>query len=55
MFQGLGALAGAVVAGALYANLPLLVVLVVALQVAASVLLVVVLRRHRSERRAGPG
>ena len=55
VFQGLGALAGAVVAGALYANLPLLVVLVVALQVAASVLLVVVLRRHRSERRAGPG
>lgn len=55
VFQGLGALAGAVVAGALYANLPLLVVLVVALQVAASVLLVVVLRRHRSERRADAG
>lgn len=52
VFQGLGALAGAVVAGALYANLALLVVLVVALQVAASVLLVMVLRRHRSERAA---
>lgn len=50
VFQGLGALVGAVAAGALYANLPLLVALVVALQVAASVLLIVVLRRHRRER-----
>ncbi|MEV1129016.1 MFS transporter [Agromyces sp. NPDC049794] len=47
VFQGLGALAGAVAAGALYANLPVLVALVAVTQVAASVLLVLVLRRHR--------
>ncbi len=51
VFQGLGALAGATVAGALYERLPVLVVLVVVLQGAASVLLVVVLRRHRGEQR----
>ena len=49
VFQGVGALAGATVAGALYGSVPVLVALVVVLQVAASVLLVVVLRRHRSE------
>lgn len=53
VFQGVGALAGATIAGLLYAQLALLVWLVVVLQVAASVLLVVVLRRHRSERRTG--
>jgi hypothetical protein len=53
VFQGVGALAGATIAGLLYAQLPVLVGLVAALQVAASVLLVVVLRRHRAERRAG--
>ncbi|GAA4372254.1 MFS transporter [Agromyces bauzanensis] len=50
VFQGLGALAGATIAGALYEQVPTLIVLVVVLQVAASVLLIVVLRRHRSER-----
>ncbi|GAA2034513.1 MFS transporter [Agromyces tropicus] len=50
VFQGVGALAGATVAGVLYAQLPVLVGLVVALQVAAAVLLAVVLRRRRSER-----
>lgn len=53
VFQGVGAVAGATIAGVLYAQLPVLVGLVAALQVAASVLLVVVLRRHRAERRAG--
>jgi MFS family permease len=52
VFQGVGALAGASVAGALYGSLPILVTLVVVLQVAASVLLVVVLRRRRSEQAA---
>jgi MFS family permease len=55
VFQGVGALAGATVAGALYANVPVLIAIVVALQVAASVLLLVVLRRHRAERMAQPG
>ncbi|WP_448006450.1 MFS transporter [Agromyces bauzanensis] len=54
VFQGLGALAGATVAGALYDRVPTLVVLVVVLQVAASVLLIVVLRRHRNEQQAQP-
>ena len=56
VFQGVGALAGATVAGALYGSVPVLVALVVVLQVAASVLLVVVLRRHRGEQAllAGP-
>jgi MFS family permease len=53
VFQGVGALAGALIAGLLYAQLPVLVGLVAVLQVAASVLLVVVLRRHRAERRIG--
>jgi MFS family permease len=54
VFQGLGALAGATVAGALYGNVPVLIAIVAALQVAASVLLFVVLRRHRAERMAQP-
>jgi MFS family permease len=49
VFQGVGALAGASVAGALYGDVPLLITIVVVLQVAASVLLLVVLRRHRGE------
>lgn len=49
VFQGLGALLGATVAGALYAQLPVLVVTVVVLQVVASALLVLVRRRHRAE------
>ena len=48
VFQGVGALAGAVVAGALYGNVPLLIALVAVLQVAALVLLAIVLRRRRS-------
>jgi len=48
VFQGVGALAGAVVAGALYGNVPLLITLVAVLQVAALVLLAIVLRRRRS-------
>ena len=52
VFQGVGALAGAVVAGALYANVPLLIALVAVLQVAALVLLAVVLRRRRQTRAA---
>lgn len=51
VFQGLGALAGASVAGSLYGRVPELIVLVAVLQIAASVLLIVVLRRHRSEQR----
>ena len=54
VFQGVGALAGASVAGALYGDVPVLITIVVALQVAASVLLLVVLRRHRAERMAPP-
>ncbi|GGI46255.1 MFS family permease [Agromyces flavus] len=54
VFQGVGALAGASIAGALYGNVPVLIVTVVVLQVAAAVLLVVVLRRHRAERMAQP-
>lgn len=54
VFQGVGALAGATIAGLLYAQLPVLVGLVVVLQVAASALLVVVRRRHRVERAAQP-
>ncbi|MEU1973680.1 MFS transporter [Microbacterium sp. NPDC019599] len=50
VFQGVGALLGAVVAGALYANVPLLMGLVAALQVAAIVVLAIVLRRRRSAR-----
>ena len=50
VFQGVGALAGATVAGALYGAVPVLIAIVVVLQVAASVLLLVVLRRHRGER-----
>src|SRR6478736_3367978 len=46
VFQGVGALLGAVVAGALYGNIPLLVVIVAVLQVAALILLVLVLRRR---------
>lgn len=53
VFQGVGALAGATIAGLLYAQLPVLVGLVAVLQVVASALLVVVLRRHRAERRIG--
>ena len=52
VFQGLGALAGAVVAGALYGNVPLLIGLVAVLQGAALVLLAIVLRRRRTSRRA---
>lgn len=52
VFQGVGALAGAVVAGALYANVPLLIALVAVLQVAALVLLAIVLRRRRQTRAA---
>ncbi|MFE5670730.1 MFS transporter [Agromyces sp. NPDC056523] len=54
VFQGIGALAGASVAGALYGDVPVLIAIVVALQVAAAVLLVAVLRRHRGERMAQP-
>ena len=50
VFQGVGALAGATVAGVLYDAVPVLVGIVVVLQFAASVLLVAVLRRHRDER-----
>ncbi|WP_345802263.1 MFS transporter [Microbacterium sp. AZCO] len=46
VFQGVGALAGAVVAGALYASVGVLIGLVAALQVVAIVVLVVVLRRR---------
>jgi MFS family permease len=53
VFQGVGALAGATVAGLLYAQLSVLVGIVVVLQFAASVLLGAVLRRHRTERSAG--
>lgn len=52
VFQGLGALAGATVAGGLYADLPVLITVVVVLQAVAGVLLVVVLRRHRTEQAA---
>jgi MFS family permease len=55
VFQGVGALAGATVAGALYGSVPALVVLVIGLQVAASVLLLVVLRRRRAEQAALTG
>ncbi|MRX43038.1 MFS transporter [Agromyces sp. Q22] len=54
VFQGVGALAGATVAGLLYAQLSALVWLVVLLQAAAAALLVVVLRRRRSERMPEP-
>ena len=53
VFQGVGALLGAVVAGALYGNIPLLVVIVAVLQVAALILLILVLRR-RARLRRGP-
>lgn len=46
VFQGVGALLGAVVAGALYGNVGVLVAIVAVLQVAALILLVVVLRRR---------
>ncbi|WP_442575414.1 MFS transporter [Microbacterium sp. F51-2R] len=46
VFQGVGALLGAVVAGALYGNVAVLVAIVAVLQVAALILLVVVLRRR---------
>jgi MFS family permease len=49
VFQGVGALAGATVAGALYEQLTVLVVVVAVLQAAAFVLLVLVRRRHRAE------
>jgi MFS family permease len=49
VFQGVGALAGATVAGALYEGLTVLVVVVAVLQAAAFVLLVLVRRRHRAE------
>ncbi|MEN8600810.1 MFS transporter [Microbacterium rhizosphaerae] len=51
VFQGAGALAGAIVAGALYANVPALITIVVVLQAVAIVLLVLVLRRRKA--RAG--
>ncbi|WP_448811476.1 MFS transporter [Agromyces bauzanensis] len=54
VFQGLGALAGATVGGVLYADVPVLITIVVVLQVVAGVLLVVVLRRHRNEQRPQP-
>lgn len=54
VLQGVGALAGATVAGALYTNVPVLIGIVAVLQVAAAVLLVAVLRRHRAERMAQP-
>ncbi|MEO6533095.1 MAG: MFS transporter [Pseudolysinimonas sp.] len=47
VFQGVASFAGAAVAGALYTHVPLLSVLVIAAQVAAVVLLVVVRRRIR--------
>ncbi|WP_243077288.1 MFS transporter [Microbacterium sp. SS28] len=50
VFQGVGALAGAVVAGALYGNVPLLIGLVVVLQIVAIVLLAIVLRRRGAAR-----
>lgn len=46
VFQGVGALGGAVVAGALYGSIPVLIVIVAVLQVIAFVLLVLVLRRR---------
>lgn len=49
VFQGVASFAGAVIAGALYGNLPLLSVLVIAAQVAAVVVLVVVRRRIQLE------
>jgi MFS family permease len=56
VFQGLAAFAGAAVAGALYGDVPLLSALVIAAQLAAVVLLVVVRRRIRaSARHSGPG
>ncbi len=53
VFQGVGALLGATLAGVLYSDLTVLVALVVGLQVAAASLLVVVLRRRRSEHADG--
>jgi len=47
VFQGVASFAGAAVAGALYGDVPLLSVLVIAAQVAAVILLVVVRRRIR--------
>ncbi|MGR2752656.1 MFS transporter [Agromyces arachidis] len=49
VFQGVGALAGATLAGLWYDRLPVLVAVVAALQVAAAVLLVAVRRRRRDE------
>ncbi|MFH8252516.1 MFS transporter [Microbacterium sp. B2969] len=46
VFQGVGALAGAVVAGALYSSVPVLIGIVVGLQIVAVIVLVVVLRRR---------
>ncbi|QIG40941.1 MFS transporter [Microbacterium sp. 4R-513] len=54
VFQGVGALAGAVVAGALYDSIPVLIAIVAVLQVAALILLVVVLRRRARLSRPGP-
>lgn len=54
VFQGVGALAGAVVAGALYGNVVLLVSIVAVLQVAALILLVIVLRRRARLARTAP-
>jgi MFS family permease len=49
VFQGVAAFAGASVAGALYGNVPTLAALVIAAQLAAVVLLVLVRRRIRSK------
>jgi MFS family permease len=54
VFQGLAAFVGAAVAGALYGDVPLLSALVIAAQVGAVVLLVVVRRRIRSTSNRAP-